>query len=81
MLGVAAIAELRGGPVAAQAGAGQTDGQVAAAWAALASLSESHGLLSPIRQQGRVVHAHLFARLDTPGIGTGRGRRFPDPAC
>jgi aminoglycoside/choline kinase family phosphotransferase len=81
MLGVAAIAELGRSAVAAQAGTGQSDGQIAAVRAAVASLSEAHGPLAPIRQQGRVIRTHLLARFHATGIGPGRDRRFPYPAC
>jgi enamine deaminase RidA (YjgF/YER057c/UK114 family) len=77
---MAAIAELGRGPVAPQAGAGQTDAQVAAISGSVGSLPEAHDLFSPVRQQGRVILAHLLSRFQACGLGARRSWRFLDPA-
>jgi hypothetical protein len=77
---MAAIAELGRGAVAAQAGAGQADAQLAAVSGSVRSLPEAHDLVSPARQQRRMIPAHGFSRLQARGLGAWQSWGFRDSA-
>jgi hypothetical protein len=73
-LGVAAVAELLGRPVASETSRCQADANTAPVLGPVQALAGANRLLAPVGQQRGVAKPHLFAGLDT-GLSAG-GRNW-----